>query len=104
MEGSSKGCSYKTFISCRLKDFYGKEEVVGALRWLEEMESVIDISDCTENYKVKYVTHSFKGEALSWYNMVVMTKGRDTVNKMSWEGVQSYGDTEVLSLQRSRED
>ena len=44
-----KGCSYKTFMSYRPKDFNGKEGAVGALRWLEEMESVIDISDCT-NY------------------------------------------------------
>ena len=72
-------------MSCRPKDFNGKEGVVGALRWLEEMESVIDISDCTNNYKVKYVTHSLKGEALSWWNMVILTKGRDAVNKMSWE-------------------
>ena len=49
------------------------------------MESVIDVSDCTENCKVKYVTHSLRGEALSWWNMVVLTKGRDAVNKISWE-------------------
>ena len=83
VDDTRNGCSYKTFMSCRPKDFNGNEGAVGALRCLEEMESVIDISDCTNNCKVKYVTHSLKGEALSWRNMVVLTKGRDAVNKMS---------------------
>ena len=85
-EGSERqGCSYKTFMSCKPKEFNGKEGAVQALRWLEEIEAVIDISGCADNNKVKFATHSFKGEALSWWNMILQSNGRDAMNNMGWE-------------------
>ena len=40
------GCSYKTFMSCRPKEFHGTEGAVGLLSWIESMESVLHISRC----------------------------------------------------------
>ncbi|KAD6454231.1 hypothetical protein E3N88_08937 [Mikania micrantha] len=45
-EINHKGCSYKSFVSCKSKDFHGMEGAIGILEWIEKMESVISISYC----------------------------------------------------------
>ncbi|KAD5318373.1 hypothetical protein E3N88_18319 [Mikania micrantha] len=80
-----KGCSYKTFMACKPKDFEERDRAVGAIRWLEDMESVLDINDCKEDNKVKYATHSLKGAALTWWNTVVKTRGRNAIKVMNWK-------------------
>jgi hypothetical protein len=83
--GIRKGCTYESFMSCKPKDFYGKGGAVEDLQWIEEMESILDISNCSDELKVKYASHSLKGEALSWWNMVLQTRGRDAVSRLKWE-------------------
>ncbi|KAD3640643.1 hypothetical protein E3N88_29866 [Mikania micrantha] len=72
-------------MACKLKDFEEKYGVVGAIRWLEDMESVIDISDYKKENKVKYATHSLKGSALTWWNTIVKTRGRNAIKVMKWK-------------------
>jgi hypothetical protein len=43
-----QGCSYKSFMDFKLKEFYGNEGAVGALRWVEKMEYVLIISEVLE--------------------------------------------------------
>nr|GEZ76638.1 reverse transcriptase domain-containing protein [Tanacetum cinerariifolium] len=40
-------CSYTDFLKCQPMNFQGTEGVVGLTRWLEKMESVFQISNCT---------------------------------------------------------
>lgn len=53
-------CTYKELMNCKPKPFYGKEGVVGLTCWIEKMESVFEISLCTENYKVKFSACTFE--------------------------------------------
>ncbi|KAK1431807.1 hypothetical protein QVD17_08491 [Tagetes erecta] len=84
-EAGRKGCSYKTFTSCKPKDFHGNEGAIGVLRWMEKMESVLDISDCKDDCKVRYAVCSFQGKVLTWWNTQVQARGRDNANKLTWE-------------------
>ncbi|KAD7117467.1 hypothetical protein E3N88_04735 [Mikania micrantha] len=84
-ETSHKGCSYKSFVSCKPKYFHGCEGAIGILKWIEKMESVISISDCLDNQKVKYATCSFQNKALTWWNTQVQARGREAVEAMTWE-------------------
>jgi hypothetical protein len=54
-----KGCSYKTFVSCKPMDFRGNEGAVGIIKWIEKMESIICISECNDESVVRYATCSF---------------------------------------------
>jgi hypothetical protein len=50
------GCSYKAFMGCKPKEFYGNEGTIEALRWINEIELILDISKCAEEDKVRYVS------------------------------------------------
>ncbi|KAD4982134.1 hypothetical protein E3N88_18805 [Mikania micrantha] len=88
-ETSHKGCSYKSFVSCKPKDFHGTEGAIGILKWIEKMESVISISDCLDNQKVKYATRSFQNKALTWWNTQVQARGREAVEAVTWEELKA---------------
>ncbi|KAD4385304.1 hypothetical protein E3N88_25472 [Mikania micrantha] len=84
-----KECNYKMFKSCDPANFTGNEGASGAIKWLQEMEAVLDISDCKDENKVRFASHSLKDEALFWWKMVLETKGRDATNRMTWEELKS---------------
>nr|GEW16655.1 hypothetical protein [Tanacetum cinerariifolium] len=65
---NNQGCSYKTFMSCNPKEFYGNEGVVGLLSWTEGMKSKLYISKCFDNSKVEYTACLLQGRALTWWN------------------------------------
>ncbi|GKD06190.1 hypothetical protein Tco_1181164 [Tanacetum coccineum] len=47
-------CFYADFMKCQPLNFKGTEDVVGLTRWIEKMESIINISGCAiENQKLK---------------------------------------------------
>ncbi|PWA68266.1 hypothetical protein CTI12_AA310530 [Artemisia annua] len=48
----SNGCTYMEFVACKPKEFDGKGGAIALTRWLEKMESVMDISGCTEGQKL----------------------------------------------------
>ncbi|KAI3676294.1 hypothetical protein L1987_85899 [Smallanthus sonchifolius] len=48
--------TYDDFMECRPKELYGRGGATAALRWLEEIDSVINISNCTDNSKVKFTS------------------------------------------------
>ena len=41
---NNQGCTYKTFMTCKPKEFHGKEGAVGLISWIESMETVLRIS------------------------------------------------------------
>ncbi|KAI3774607.1 hypothetical protein L1987_49166 [Smallanthus sonchifolius] len=82
-------CSYKTFLSCKPRNFNGTEGAVGLMRWIEKMESMIDISECTADCMVKYSTCSLTDKALTWWNSQVKTLGRQTAYELSWEDLKA---------------
>ncbi|GJS78249.1 putative reverse transcriptase domain-containing protein [Tanacetum coccineum] len=80
-----KGCTYKTFSACNPPEFNGECDVVTTMKWIREMESVINTSNCADDEKVKYATHSFKFEALFWWDMIIDVRGRRAIECMTWE-------------------
>ncbi|GKA92128.1 hypothetical protein Tco_0814053 [Tanacetum coccineum] len=70
-EGSSNvryGCSYKTFMASKPKDFYGTQGVVGLLSWFESVELNLSISKYAEGNKVEYTACLLQGRVLNWWN------------------------------------
>ncbi|GJX76374.1 hypothetical protein Tco_0323185 [Tanacetum coccineum] len=61
--GNNNGnrCSYKEFMACQPKEFDGKGGAITYTRWVEKMESVIDMSNCAINQRVKYAANSLTG-------------------------------------------
>ncbi|KAI3510608.1 hypothetical protein L1887_17735 [Cichorium endivia] len=80
-----KGCSYKTFQTCKPPTYYGDKNPITTMRWVKEMEAVFKTSKCINEDKVTYATNMLKAEALYWWDMETEVRGSDAVEKMSWE-------------------
>ncbi|KAJ0742621.1 putative retrotransposon gag domain-containing protein [Helianthus annuus] len=81
----AKGCTYKYFVSCKPRDFTGEKGDVDCMTWLDEMDTVVDISGCARRDVVKFVSQSFKGEALAWWRSLIQATGKIPLYNMSWE-------------------
>ncbi|GKA60948.1 reverse transcriptase domain-containing protein [Tanacetum coccineum] len=75
---NENGCSYKEFLACQPKEFDGKGGAIAYTRWVEKMESVIDMSNCAINQRVKYAIGSLTEKALTWWNTQVHARGWTT--------------------------
>ncbi|GKA42700.1 putative reverse transcriptase domain-containing protein [Tanacetum coccineum] len=80
-----KGCTYRIFSACNLPEFNGEGDAVTTMKWIREMESVIDTNNYADDEKVKYATHSFKSEALFWWDMIINVRGRRAIECMTWD-------------------
>ncbi|XP_071738651.1 uncharacterized protein [Rutidosis leptorrhynchoides] len=78
------GCSYKTFMSCKPHEFEGTEGPVGLKRWIEKVETVFAISNCAEEDRVKYASHTFKNNALTWWNTYLANVRENTSYDLPW--------------------
>ncbi|KAI3762600.1 hypothetical protein L1987_53037 [Smallanthus sonchifolius] len=88
-DAPNRKCTYKAFLSCKPCSFNGTEGAVGLMRWIEKMESVIDISECTADCMVKYSTCTLSDKALTWWNTQMRTLGRETAYQLSWEDLKN---------------
>ena len=80
----TKGCSYRNYMACKPEQFKGDKTATDALRWIEEIETTLDVSGCKENDRVLFATQSFKGLAHSWWKTVRTTMGRKKAFGMEW--------------------
>ncbi|GJS61649.1 hypothetical protein Tco_0656433 [Tanacetum coccineum] len=70
------GCSYKTFLNCKPHSFNRTKGVVRLIRWFKKMESVFEISKCSQEDKVKFAACTLEGRALTWFNGNLLLKAR----------------------------
>ncbi|XP_035845808.1 uncharacterized protein LOC118492123 [Helianthus annuus] len=49
------------------------------------MDTAVDISGCADKDVVKFVSQSFKGEALAWWRSLIQAIGKIPLYNMSWE-------------------
>ncbi|KAJ9536239.1 hypothetical protein OSB04_un000588 [Centaurea solstitialis] len=68
-----------------LKSSMEQRELLGYLKWIESMESVLHISKCLERNKVEYAACLLQGGALTWWNTPVKSPGRDATGQITWE-------------------
>ncbi|GJV80212.1 hypothetical protein Tco_1516082 [Tanacetum coccineum] len=82
----ARECTYQDFMKCQPLNFKGTERVVGLIRWFKKMETIFHISNCLEQYQVKYATCILLNSALTWWNSHKRTIGTDAdaAFAMSW--------------------
>nr|GEW11923.1 hypothetical protein [Tanacetum cinerariifolium] len=66
----------------------GTEGVVGLTRWLENMESVFQISNCTVACQVKLASCTLQGSALTWWNSHMRAVRQDVAYAMPWAALK----------------
>ncbi|GJY90076.1 reverse transcriptase domain-containing protein [Tanacetum coccineum] len=50
-DNDRRGCTYKEFLACNLKEYDGKGGAIVYTCWIEKMESIQDMSGCRDNQK-----------------------------------------------------
>nr|GEY35520.1 putative reverse transcriptase domain-containing protein [Tanacetum cinerariifolium] len=77
-------CSYTDFLKCQPMSFQGTKGVVDLTQWLEKMESIFQISNCTVACQVKFASCTLQGNALTWWNSHMRVVGQDVAYAMPW--------------------
>ncbi|KAL4573129.1 hypothetical protein LXL04_019924 [Taraxacum kok-saghyz] len=78
-----RGCSYKTFMTCKPPVFDGEPDPIKSTRWITEIEGTFDTSKCTDEDWVVYAVTMFKNDAIYWWGMVKDVRGRDVAKRMT---------------------
>ncbi|GJV98011.1 putative reverse transcriptase domain-containing protein, partial [Tanacetum coccineum] len=82
---SVRECTYTDFLKCQPMNFKGIEGVVRLTQWLEKMESIFHINNCTVACQVKFATCTLQGNALTWWNSHVRAVRHDIAYAMPWK-------------------
>nr|GFC97052.1 hypothetical protein [Tanacetum cinerariifolium] len=81
-------CTYIDFLKCQPMSFQGIEGVVGLTRWLEKMEYVFQINNCTVTCQFKFSSCTLQGRALTWWNSHMRAVGQDVTYAMPWAALK----------------
>ncbi|GJS72902.1 putative reverse transcriptase domain-containing protein [Tanacetum coccineum] len=80
----ARECTYQDFLKCQPLNFNGTEGFVGLTHWFEKMETLFHISNCLENYQVKYATCTLLNSDLTWWNSHKRTIRIEAAYAMRW--------------------
>ncbi|GKE36662.1 reverse transcriptase domain-containing protein, partial [Tanacetum coccineum] len=83
-ERATRECTYPDFMKCQHLNFKGTEGVVELTQWIEKMETVFRISNCSVENQIKLSTCTLLGNTLTWWNSRVRTVGNDVAYAMIW--------------------
>ncbi|GJY72983.1 reverse transcriptase domain-containing protein [Tanacetum coccineum] len=83
-ERATHKCTYPDFMKCQPLNFKGTEGVVELTQWIEKMETVFCISNCSVENQIKFSTSTLLGNALTWWNSHVRTVANDIAYAMIW--------------------
>ncbi|GKB29273.1 putative reverse transcriptase domain-containing protein [Tanacetum coccineum] len=83
-ERATRKCTYPDFMKCQPINFKGTKGVVELTLWIEKMETVFRISNCSVENQIKFSTCTLLGNALTWWNSHVRTVGNDIAYAMTW--------------------
>ncbi|GJV25622.1 putative reverse transcriptase domain-containing protein [Tanacetum coccineum] len=71
-------------MKCQPLNFKGTEGVVELTQWIEKMENVFRISNCSVENQIKFPICTLLGNALMWCNSHIRTVGNDIAYAMTW--------------------
>ncbi|GJW63763.1 putative reverse transcriptase domain-containing protein [Tanacetum coccineum] len=66
-ERPTRECTYPDFMKCQPLNFKGTEGVVELTQWIEKMETVFRISNCSVENQIKFSTCTLLGNALTMF-------------------------------------
>ncbi|KAI3740912.1 hypothetical protein L2E82_31387 [Cichorium intybus] len=98
-EASTKkvGCTYKSFLGCKPKEFSGTDDPVKAMEWIMHIEKVFRISKCADDDKVEFVTNQLTSGALHWWQTYYKSLDLDSSQLVPWEQFKTKFNEEYCS-------
>ncbi|KAL7587651.1 hypothetical protein Lser_V15G40250 [Lactuca serriola] len=84
-QGTVRTCTYKDFTNAKPRTFNRMGGVITLKRWIEKVESVFEIYECTDESKVKFAVCTFVDQALSCWNGHIEAMPLPVANAIPWE-------------------
>lgn len=84
-QNNSNPCSYKDFMGCKPRSFFGMEGVVDLYHCIEKMEVAFRISSLPNDCRVKYATCTLMDFTITWWNNHAKSIWIDATYAMDWE-------------------
>ncbi|GJZ51180.1 putative reverse transcriptase domain-containing protein [Tanacetum coccineum] len=103
-ERATHECTYPDFMKCQPLNFKGTKGAFELTQWIEKMETVFRISNCSVDNQIKFSTCTLLGNALTWWNSHIRTVGNDISYAMTWTELKKkitdkyYPRTEIKKL------
>ncbi|KAJ9561701.1 hypothetical protein OSB04_006861 [Centaurea solstitialis] len=85
MPKPSKGCSFKTFTTCKPPTYNGERDPILAMKWIREMELAFDTCNCAEEDKVVFAISMLKSNAIFWWDGEAGPRGSKAARETTWE-------------------
>ncbi|XP_023758742.1 uncharacterized protein LOC111907174 [Lactuca sativa] len=73
------------FTTFNPSSFRGKEDPVGVMDWISEMESAFITCGCTGKLQTTYAMRQFKGIMLCWWNTLRKTVSPNKPLQLTWD-------------------
>ncbi|GKG07815.1 hypothetical protein Tco_0333647 [Tanacetum coccineum] len=83
-EYTIRNCTYKDFFNCQPRNFSGTKGSHGLARWFQKMKYVFHVSNCVDNYQVKFAIYTLLDGALTWLDTHMKIVGIDVAYQTSW--------------------
>ncbi|KAI3780620.1 hypothetical protein L2E82_10605 [Cichorium intybus] len=91
------GCTYKSFLGCKPKEFSGTDDPVKAMEWIMHMEKVFRVIKCADEDKVEFATNQLTSGALHWWQTYYKSLDLDSSQSIPWEQFKTKFNEEYCS-------
>lgn len=85
--GEVIGCLMANFFRHNSATFDGSQGLIKVDIWISDLQELLEMLDCTDKQKVKYVGLKLSGEALRWWKakkqLLAMKLGQDVL--ITWD-------------------
>ena len=78
------GCKYKDFLTCKPSTFTGKEDPIGVMDWISEMELAFMTCGCRGKLQTTYAVRQFRGGAVRWWNTLGKILSPNEPLQLTW--------------------
>ncbi|XP_057981297.1 uncharacterized protein LOC131166739 [Malania oleifera] len=81
----NQGCTIDQFTHLKPSTFEGGTDLIKAETWMQEMEKILVVLNCTEEQKVLFATFKLTREAKQWWHAVKLLEEQQAVPiVMTW--------------------
>ncbi|XP_057969522.1 uncharacterized protein LOC131158671 [Malania oleifera] len=95
-----QGCKIDQFTHLKPSSFEGGTDPIKDETWMEEMEKILTMLNCTEEQKVLFATFKLVGEAKRWWHAInLLEELRAVPIEMTWGHFKQYA-TKFMELSR----
>jgi len=83
-EVERNGCKYKDFLTCKPSTFTGKEDPIGVMDWILEMELAFMTCSCKGKQQTTFAVRQFRGGVVRWWNTLGKTLSPNEPLQLTW--------------------